>query len=110
MSTRPTIWLLVATNLLIPIALLIFATGFFPYKTFIPGRASFEDGGYYAQVADAPFDKIIFMVVDALRRSKSPIYKTTVELTSPVTSSIPETPDSNSPKGMPISFLALYSC
>ncbi|CAF9906404.1 major facilitator super transporter protein [Imshaugia aleurites] len=49
-------------------AILIFATGFFPYKPFIPGRATFQDSQYGGQLASAPFDKVIFMVVDALRR------------------------------------------
>jgi ethanolaminephosphotransferase len=31
--------LLVVANLLIPVAILIFATGFFPYKPFMPGLA-----------------------------------------------------------------------
>ncbi len=56
---------LVIANILIPIAILVFATGFFPYKPFLPGRAAFKDG----DIRDGPFDKVIFMVVDALRRS-----------------------------------------
>ena len=64
-STAP---LLVLTNLLVSCALLIFALGFFPYKAFIPGEASFyldqQDNGH----RQPPFNKVIFMVVDALRR------------------------------------------
>ncbi|KAL8723417.1 MAG: hypothetical protein Q9225_000248 [Loekoesia sp. 1 TL-2023] len=60
--------LILAVNLLIPFALLLFASGFFPYKAFLPGYASFTaDQAELAQ--HAPFDKVIFMVVDALRRS-----------------------------------------
>ena len=58
-------WSLVAlVNVLLPIGILIFAKGFFPYKPFLPGLAvrDAED------VVAAPFDKVIFMVVDALRR------------------------------------------
>ena len=66
MSQRLSLLLLTFANLLIPVAILVFATGFFPYKPFIPGRATFEDNG--GQLAPAPFDKVIFMVVDALRR------------------------------------------
>ncbi|KAI1456758.1 alkaline phosphatase-like protein [Annulohypoxylon moriforme] len=58
--------LLVAANLLIPIAIVLFAIGFFPYKPFLPGLAeykSFENG----PPPEAPFDRVIFMVVDALR-------------------------------------------
>ena len=58
--------LLILSNVLIPIAIFVFATGFFPYKPFIPGFAS-HDGAHAALVKDAPFDKVIFMVVDALR-------------------------------------------
>lgn len=60
--------LLILANLLIPIAVLVFATGFFPYKPFIPGRATFQGLKNGGQHASAPFDKVIFMVVDALRR------------------------------------------
>ena len=57
--------LLVVTNLLLPVGLLLFAKGFFPYKPFLPGLAKFDGG-----VSSAPkmFDKVVFMVVDALRR------------------------------------------
>ncbi|KAL9613742.1 MAG: hypothetical protein Q9167_001756 [Letrouitia subvulpina] len=58
--------LLVAANLLLPISLLIFANGFFPYKTFLPGFASFPEN-HVSAAQKAPFDKVIFMVVDALR-------------------------------------------
>ncbi|KAL8809711.1 MAG: hypothetical protein Q9200_003180 [Gallowayella weberi] len=44
----------------------LFASGFFPYKAFLPGHASFTaDEALFASTA--PFDKVIFMVVDALR-------------------------------------------
>ena len=68
MSQRLSLLLLAFANLLIPIAILVFATGFFPYKPFIPGRATFQDWSNGGQLAPAPFDKVIFMVVDALRR------------------------------------------
>ncbi|TQV92331.1 hypothetical protein V2A60_007020 [Cordyceps javanica] len=57
---------LAITNLLIPISILIFATGFFPYKPFLPGLAEFEvlDSGPPPQ---APFNKLVFVVIDALR-------------------------------------------
>ena len=58
---------LIAANLLIPIAILTFATGFFPYKPFLSGLAQYEALEYGAP-PEAPFDKVIFMVVDALRR------------------------------------------
>ncbi|KAF2142872.1 uncharacterized protein K452DRAFT_297392 [Aplosporella prunicola CBS 121167] len=59
-------WLLAAANVLIPIAVLTFAVGFFPYKPFIPGLAEYETLESGAP-PEAPFDKVVFMVVDALR-------------------------------------------
>ncbi|WYZ40365.1 hypothetical protein EsH8_IV_000706 [Colletotrichum jinshuiense] len=53
-------------NVLIPLAILIFATGFFPYKPVLPGLAEYETLEYGSPPA-APFDRLIFMVVDALR-------------------------------------------
>jgi ethanolamine phosphate transferase 2 subunit G len=60
-------WLLIVANLLVPFAILIFASGFFPYKPFLPGLAKYEVLEY-GEPPTAPFDKVIFMVVDALRR------------------------------------------
>ena len=68
MATRVRTVLLVGVNLLIPIAVLIFAVGFFPYKPFLPGLATYEDVPGYSGPLGAPFDKVVFMVVDALRR------------------------------------------
>lgn len=59
--------LLVASNLLIPIAIYVFGTGFFPYKPLLPGLAVYGDSEYGLPPA-APFDRVVFMVVDALRR------------------------------------------
>ncbi|KAH0028167.1 hypothetical protein KCU78_g3729, partial [Aureobasidium melanogenum] len=65
------------SNILIPIAVLVFATGFFPYKPFLSGLATFEEveneelGLGLLKGNDRPqriFDKVIFMTVDALRR------------------------------------------
>jgi len=60
------VWLLLA-NALIPIACLVFARGFFPYKPFIPGLAEYRQLEY-GEPPEPQFDKLIFMVVDALRR------------------------------------------
>ena len=65
--------LLIIANALIPIALLVFATGFFPYKPFIPGQATFRDGDHGLEKMPPPFGKVIFMVVDALRRFRSTV-------------------------------------
>ncbi|KFY35987.1 hypothetical protein V494_05418 [Pseudogymnoascus sp. VKM F-4513 (FW-928)] len=64
---KSTVMLTIA-NLFIPIAILIFASGFFPYKPFLPGLAEYEALGFgLGTPPKAPFDKVIFMVVDALR-------------------------------------------
>lgn len=56
------------SNILLPVAALIFATGFFPYKPFLPGLATFEDVEEFGkEQPDAIFDRVVFMVVDALR-------------------------------------------
>lgn len=61
-----TSWLLLTVaNFLLPLGILIFAKGFFPYKPFLPGLAEF--GSEDARVPKV-FDKVVFMVVDALRR------------------------------------------
>jgi ethanolaminephosphotransferase len=59
--------MLVVANLLLPIAILTFAGGFFPYKPFLSGLAEYEELEF-GRLPNAPFDKVIFMVVDALRR------------------------------------------
>ena len=59
--------LLVLANLLIPLAIVIFAIGFFPYKPFLPGLAQYQNLPS-GSPPSAPFDRVIFMVVDALRR------------------------------------------
>lgn len=59
--------LLTVVNILTPVAIVIFATGFFPYKPVLPGLAQYETLEYGPPPA-APFDRLIFMVVDALRR------------------------------------------
>ncbi|KAG2417187.1 hypothetical protein HFD88_008405 [Aspergillus terreus] len=59
-------WATLIANILVPIAVLIFSSGFFPYKPLIPGLATFEqDGGFVAP--PKVFDKVVFMVIDALR-------------------------------------------
>ncbi|KAH7051246.1 transferase [Macrophomina phaseolina] len=58
--------LLTVANVLIPVAVLTFAVGFFPYKPFLPGLAQYGSS-VYGQPPEAPFDKVVFMVVDALR-------------------------------------------
>lgn len=60
--------LLVAANLLIPVAIYIFAKGFFPYKPLLPGLAQYHEAPQDGQQPAPPFDRLVFMVVDALRR------------------------------------------
>ncbi|KJX99502.1 GPI ethanolamine phosphate transferase like protein [Zymoseptoria brevis] len=65
LSSRVRTAALVLANLLLPIAVLVFAKGFFPYKPALGGLATL---GENASALPAPaFDRVIFMVVDALR-------------------------------------------
>jgi ethanolaminephosphotransferase len=57
-------WTLFLANALIPVAVLLFCTGYFPYKPILPGAAEPPVWGKAPPV----FDKVILMVVDALRR------------------------------------------
>lgn len=75
---------LILANLLLPIAVLVFAAGFFPYKPVLPGLATFEeqDGNEHAGGRGAPvFNKVIFMVVDALRSDFVYGYESGMEFT-----------------------------
>ncbi|TGZ82080.1 alkaline phosphatase-like protein [Ascodesmis nigricans] len=56
---------ILALNLLLPVGILLFAKGFFPYKPFLPGLATFEEND--GPAPKPPFKKLVFMVVDALR-------------------------------------------
>jgi ethanolamine phosphate transferase 2 subunit G len=55
------------SNALVIGSILVFAVGFFPHKAFLPGLATWSDRQDGSTIS-APFDKVIFMVVDALRR------------------------------------------
>lgn len=76
---------LTLANLLLPIAVLVFAAGFFPYKPMLPGLATFEEQDEeqpYADGRGAPaFGKVIFMVVDALRSDFVYGYESGMEFT-----------------------------
>ena len=67
MASRSSTLFLLGANILIPFAILIFASGFFPYKPCLSGLAQYEALDY-GPPPEAPFDKVVFMVVDALRR------------------------------------------
>jgi ethanolaminephosphotransferase len=57
----------VVSTTILPLALVLFASGFFPYKPFLPGLATFgadENGSRPPPV----FDRVILLVIDALRR------------------------------------------
>jgi len=63
---------LTCANVLLPIALLVFASGFFPFKPLLPGPAVFEGDEKEQEIwvsgqPEAVFDRVVFMVVDALR-------------------------------------------
>lgn len=70
MATRTSRFAIIFANALIPVALLVFCSGYFPYKPILPGLANYEanDGRPLAV-----FDRVILMVVDALRRSERDI-------------------------------------
>lgn len=89
---------LLAANALIPVAILIFASGFFPYKPFLSGLAQYEVLEY-GPPSEAPFDKVIFMVVDALRRY-GPSRSFRAELIMAAILSIPSILDLNLLKGV----------
>ncbi|KAK4153739.1 GPI ethanolamine phosphate transferase 2 [Chaetomidium leptoderma] len=59
--------LLLVANVLVPAAILVFATGFFPYKPLLSGLASYDTVTEYGDPPAAPFDRLVFMVIDALR-------------------------------------------
>jgi ethanolaminephosphotransferase len=66
MSLFQSSWTTLLANILIPVGILTFSSGFFPYKPLLPGLAAFDEAD---QDATSPiFDKVVFMVVDALRR------------------------------------------
>ena len=67
MAVLPCNWAIWLANLLIPVAILVFSSGFFPYKPLLPGLATFEEANGSSR-PPAIFNKVIFMVVDALRR------------------------------------------
>nr|POE90348.1 gpi ethanolamine phosphate transferase 2 [Quercus suber] len=56
---------LAVANALLPIAILVFASGFFPFKPLLPGLAAFESD--IDQKRDPIFNRVVFIVVDALR-------------------------------------------
>ncbi|OTB02277.1 hypothetical protein M426DRAFT_322854 [Hypoxylon sp. CI-4A] len=91
--------LLVAANLLIPAAIVLFAIGFFPYKPFLPGLAEYQSLEY-GPPPEPPFDRVIFMVIDALRSdfvySKGSGFEFTQRLISDGVA-IPFTAHANSP-------------
>ncbi|KAK5723061.1 major facilitator superfamily transporter protein [Elasticomyces elasticus] len=63
---------LALANVLLLVAILVFVQGFFPYKPLLPGLATLDDeqdarSWMEAEHEEAVFDRVIFMVVDALR-------------------------------------------
>ena len=62
---------LALANGLLLVAALVFAVGFFPFKPLLPGLAAFgdvqEQDVWDDQQPEAIFDRVVFMVVDALR-------------------------------------------
>lgn len=66
-------WTILIANILVPISILVFSSGFFPYKTLLPGFATHEHTSN-SQIPPGVFDKVVFMVVDALRRYDRKLY------------------------------------
>ncbi|KAI1947587.1 major facilitator super transporter protein [Ophidiomyces ophidiicola] len=64
MPLNPKVIATLVSVALFPLSLILFASGFFPHKPFLPGLATFNGDG---ERPPAAFDKVIFMVVDALR-------------------------------------------
>ena len=60
------LWTVLLANTLLVASLVVFAIGFFPYKASLPGLAEWRADSLRPRGL-APFDKVIFMVVDALR-------------------------------------------
>ncbi|KAB8237858.1 mannose-ethanolamine phosphotransferase LAS21 [Aspergillus alliaceus] len=58
-------WTILA-NVLIPLSILVFSSGFFPYKPLIPGLANYKNANN-SHIPPKIFDRVIFMVIDALR-------------------------------------------
>ena len=67
MSSWTSVGLLLIVNGLLPLPFWLFATGFFPYKPMLPGQDT-KASSLRGHVPAVPFDRVIFMVVDALRR------------------------------------------
>ena len=58
---------LVLINALFLASLVIFGRGFFPYKPVLPGLGEYDDL-HLGPSPTAPFDRLVFIVIDALRR------------------------------------------
>lgn len=75
MKTRRICLVIVISSILQLIGIAIFAKGFFPYKKVLPGSATengledYEEFGLVAlPSAEKQFDRLVFVVIDALRR------------------------------------------
>jgi ethanolaminephosphotransferase len=91
----------IVSTIILPLALVLFASGFFPYKPFLPGLATFGEDGNGSRPPPV-FDRVILLVVDALRRYYLSHQKSGLRPGSnykPAILSIRTIPVSNSPKG-----------
>jgi ethanolaminephosphotransferase len=69
--------LLLAANLLVPLTAVLFIVGFFRGKPGASTPAGIDvDGKERVVSKSAPFNKVIFMMVDALRRSEIILHPT----------------------------------
>jgi ethanolamine phosphate transferase 2 subunit G len=75
MKTRSTCLLFIICSILQIVGVAIFAKGFFPYKTVLSGNAKHNEAADYEEFGLQPlsppeplFDRLVFVVIDALRR------------------------------------------
>jgi len=75
MKTRSTCLLIIICSILQILGIAIFAKGFFPYKKVLPGFAQENGEDGYRELGLMPlasperiFDRLVFVVIDALRR------------------------------------------
>ena len=64
-------------------ALLLFCKGFFPYKTYLPGFATTADApeilSKTANSNEPQFDRLVFVLVDALRKYDASLFRLLLE-------------------------------
>ena len=67
-ATRNATFGLLSANILVFAGIFFFAAGFFPYKPLLQGLSEYNPLAGNGLPPQPPFDRLVFMVVDALRR------------------------------------------